>query len=349
MVMPKRLGQPQVFIGVDVSEQQLDAHLLPGNESLGLTHDARGIGRLVAWLASKAGPFVVGEATGGLEQRLARSLDQAGIVMAVVNHRAQQARRSVHAMAGASRRRRGRSVTLPALPGCWRSMPSGGLRPTRGTDRLDARCLALFAERMRPEPRAARTPEDGALAAIVLRRRQLVLIREAERNRRRRAGDPVLMGSLDAHLAWLGTEIERLDAAIAEQIERTESHRSRARLLASVPGLGHVSIAGLLALLPELGGLDGKAVASLAGLAPFARDSGLMKGHRTIWAVAPRSAPGSTTNAPLVVEQAHGSAIDLRDLERIARIEAYLDAKMQRLPTLLQQTRRAQPPATSAS
>ena len=62
-----------------------------------------------------------------------------------------------------------------------------------------------------------------------------------------------------------------------------ESHRSRARLLASVPGLGHVSIAGLLALLPELGGLDGKAVASLAGLAPFARDSGLMKGRRTIW------------------------------------------------------------------
>jgi transposase len=135
---------------------------------------------------------------------------------------------------------------------------------------------------MRPEPRAARTPEDEALAAIVLRRRQLVLIREAERNRRRRADDPVLMGSLNAHLDWLGTEIERLGAVIAERIEQTESHRSRARLLASVPGLGHVSIAGLLALLPELGGLDGKAIASLAGLAPFARDSGLMKGRRTI-------------------------------------------------------------------
>ncbi len=161
-------------------------------------------------------------------------------------------------------------------------MPSGGPRPTRGTDRLDARCLALFAERMRPEPRAARTPEDEALAAIVLRRRQLVLIREAERNRRRRAGDPVLMGSLDAHLDWLDTEIDRLGAVIAERIERTESHRSRARLLASVPGLGPITIAGLLALLPELGGLDGKAVASLAGLAPFARDSGLMKGRRTI-------------------------------------------------------------------
>ncbi len=85
MVMPKRLGQPQVFIGVDVSEQRLDAHLLPGSESLSLTHDARGIGRLVAWLASKAGPFVVLEATGGLEQRLARALGQAGIVVAVVN------------------------------------------------------------------------------------------------------------------------------------------------------------------------------------------------------------------------------------------------------------------------
>lgn len=250
--MTKRLGKPQTFVGVDVSEGRLDVHLLPEGESLSLSHDARSIGRLVAWLASKDRPLVVLEATGGLERMLVRALNRASIAVAVVNPR--------------QIREFARAAGLLAK-----------------TDRLDARVLALFAERMRPEPRAPRTPEDEALASLVLRRRQLVLAREAERNRRRRTGDATLLDSIDRHIAWLREEIEQLDAAIAEQVERSASCRDRAALLASVPGLGPVTIASLLALLPELGQRDHKAIASLAGVAPFARDSGLMKGRRTIW------------------------------------------------------------------
>ena len=251
--MTQSLGgqQPRTFVGVDVSEGRLDVHLLPAGERASFAHDPRGIGRLVAWLAATDRPLVAVEATGGLERPLVAALDRAALAVAVVNPR------QVRDFA--------RAAGLLAK-----------------TDRLDARALALFAERLRPQPRAARSGEDAALVALVLRRRQLVEAREAERNRRRRATDPTLLGSLDAHLGWLVQEIARLDAALAALVERTTAWRERARLLASVPGVGAVTAASLLALLPELGRLDAKAIASLAGLAPFARDSGLMKGRRTI-------------------------------------------------------------------
>ena len=151
------------------------------------------------------------------------------------------------------------------------------------TDRIDARMLALFAERVQPSPRAPRSAVDDALAALVLRRRQLVTIRDGERSRARRAHEPELIKSLDAHLAWLVAEIARLDDVIAARLAACAPQRQRADLLVSVPGIGRLTAASLLALMPELGDIDGKAVASLAGVAPFARDSGLMRGRRTIW------------------------------------------------------------------
>ena len=151
------------------------------------------------------------------------------------------------------------------------------------TDRLDARVLALFAERMRPAPRLPGSEADALLVGLVLRRRQLVVLRDGERNRRRRVADPALRRSLDDHLVWLEAEILTIEKALATRLEALADTRERATWLLSVPGIGSLTAASLLALLPELGRLDGKAIASLAGVAPFARDSGLMRGRRTIW------------------------------------------------------------------
>ena len=240
------------FCGVDVSERQLDVHLLPEGVGTSFAHTAAGIGRLVAWLASRERTLLVVEATGGLERGLVAALARAGIATAVVNPR------QIRDFA--------RAAGLLAK-----------------TDRLDARVLALFAERLRPEPRLPGSEADALLVGLVLRRRQLVVLRDAERNRRRRIAEPVLRRSLDDHLAWLAAEILTIEKALTARLETLANTRERATWLLSVPGIGSLTAASLLALLPELGRLDGKAIASLAGLAPFARDSGLMRGRRTIW------------------------------------------------------------------
>jgi transposase len=239
------------FCGVDVSERQLDVHLLPDGAGCSFAHTAAGIGRLVAWLASRERPLLVVEATGGLERALVAALCRAGIATAVVNPR------------------RIRDFARAA-----------GLLAK--TDRLDARVLGLFAERMRPPPRLPGSEADALLVGLVLRRRQLVVLRDAERNRRRRIAEPALRCSLDDHLAWLTAEIETIEAAMEARLEALAAYRERAALLTSVPGIGTLTAASLLALLPELGRIDGKAVASLGGVAPFARDSGLVRGRRTI-------------------------------------------------------------------
>ena len=250
--MTRTLGQGKGFVGVDVSEDWLDVHLLPSGEQAGFSRDRRGIARLLTWLASQERLLVVIEATGGLERRLTVSLEQAGIAVAVVNPR------QVRDFA--------RAAGLLAK-----------------TDRLDAYALALYGERLRPVPRPPRSAAAQALAALVLRRRQLAQLVEAEHNRARRTEEPAVLASIEAHLGWLQTAIAELEDQIDARLESNPAWQERAALLASAPGVGKVTVATLLGLLPELGQLDRRAVASLVGVAPFARDSGLMKGRRTIW------------------------------------------------------------------
>jgi transposase len=270
------LGDFQTFVGIDVSAGRLDVHLRPGGACAGFAHDGRGIGRLVAWIASHDRPLVVVEATGGLEHGLARSLDRAGVALAVINPR--QARDFAKAC---------------------------GLLAK--TDRIDARVLALFAERVQPPSRAPRAAPEQALAALVLRRRQLVTIRDGERSRARRGHEPELIKSLDAHLAWLAAEIARLDDVITARLAACAPQRQRADLLVSAPGIGRLTAVSLLALMPELGHLDSKAAASLAGVAPFARDSGVMRGRRTIW--GGRAAVRSALYMATLVASRHNSVI----------------------------------------
>ena len=250
--MSNNLGRFKGFVGVDVSEERLDACLLPGGERAAFSRDRRGIARLIAWLASQERLLVVVEATGGLERTLTVAFEQAGIAGAVVNPR------QVRDFA--------RAAGLLAK-----------------TDRLDAYALALYGERLRPVPRPPRSAADHALAALVLRRRQLAQLVEAERNRARRTDEPAVLASLEAHLGWLQTALAELEELIDARLARHPVWQERAALLASVPGVGKVTVSTLLALLPELGQLDRRAIAALVGVAPFARDSGLMKGRRTIW------------------------------------------------------------------
>lgn len=247
-----RTGQPREFIGVDISERRLDIHVSPVGVATTFAHDPGGIGRLLAWLATRSIGLVVLEATGGLERRLVDGLHAAGLQVAVVNPR------QIRDFA--------RAAGLLAK-----------------TDRLDARVLATFAERMRPRPSPARSAAQQALRGLVLRRRQLAEVVQAEHHRHRRCQEAELRRSLELHLAWLDEEIGRIEALIEQPVGALPDGRPRAGLLASVPGVGRVTVTTLLALLPELGRLDGKAIASLTGTAPFARDSGLMRGKRTVW------------------------------------------------------------------
>jgi transposase len=252
MVMRKSLAQVESFVGVDISERWLDVRLLPQDERAGFSRDRRGIARLIAWLASKGRLLVVVEATGGLERGLRAALAQAGIALALVNPR------KVRDFA--------RAAGLLAK-----------------TDRLDAWALALYGERMRPPPSPARAAADQALAALVLRRRQLAQLLEAERNRARRTEETTVLASIEAHLDWLQTALAALEEQIEQRLASTPVWCAKAGLLGSVPGVGTVTVGTLIGLLPELGQLDRRAIASLVGVAPFARDSGLMKGRRTIW------------------------------------------------------------------
>jgi transposase len=245
----EQLGE---FVGVDVSERRLDVHVAPDGVVAAFAHDPAGIGRLLAWLATRSVALIVVEATGGLERRLVGGLHAAGLQVAVVNPR--QVREFARA---------------------------AGLLAK--TDRLDARALATFAERMRPRPSLARPAAQQAPGDLVLRRRQLAEVVQAEHHRRRRCQEAELRRSLELHLAWLEEEIGRIEALIERAVVNLPDGRARAGLLASVPGVGRVTVATLLALLPELGQLDGKAIASLTGTAPFARDSGSMRGRRTVW------------------------------------------------------------------
>src|SRR2546422_7778169 len=150
------------------------------------------------------------------------------------------------------------------------------------TDRLDAQILAHFAEVMRPVPRPLPDEETQALSAIVARRRQLLEMLTAEKNRLSAAAKPVRK-SLRAHISWLEREVAHTDNDLTRTIHASPVWREKDDLLQSTPGVGPVLSTTLLAGLPELGRLDRKQIAALVGVAPLNRDSGTLRGKRTVW------------------------------------------------------------------
>jgi transposase len=239
------------FVGIDVSKRRLDVHSRPSGESSTIDYDDGNVAALAERLTALEPALVVLEATGGMEVRLAAALAAAGLPVAIVNPR------QVRAFARATGR-------------------------LAKTDRLDAAAIARFAEAVRPPVRPLPDEATRHLGALVARRRQLLEMLVAERNRRH-AADPALHGRIDAHLGWLEgalAEIERdLDGAVRE----SAVWRAKEGLLRSVPGVGPVSARTLLAELPELGSLTRRQAAALVGVAPFSRDSGATRGRRTVW------------------------------------------------------------------
>src|SRR4051812_46016738 len=239
------------FVGIDVSKHRLDVHARPSGESFTIGHDDEGVAALVERLAALAPTLVVLEATGGLEVRLAAALAAAGLPVAVVNPR------RVRAFARATGR-------------------------LAKTDRLDAATIARFAEAVRPPVRPLPDEATRHLGALVARRRQLLEMLVAERNRRH-AADPALHEGIDAHLRWLGEALAGIERDLDAAVRESAAWRAKEELLRSVPGVGPVSARTLLAELPELGSLTRRQAAALVGVAPFSRDSGKMRGKRAIW------------------------------------------------------------------
>lgn len=242
---------PTVYVGIDVAKDRLDVHILPSGEALALSNDDAGLLRLTTLLASLPPALVVLEATGGYEARLAADLAAAGLSLAVVNPR------QVRDFARATGR-------------------------LAKTDRIDAALIALFAERIRPEPRPLPDAQAQALAELVARRRQVVEMIVMEGNRRRCVRNPKVRTAIDATLAMLRAQLAGLDADIEGAVQASPLWRATEDLLTSVPGIGGVTARTLIAELPELGHLDRRSLAALVGVAPINRDSGQQRGHRAI-------------------------------------------------------------------
>jgi transposase len=245
------MSETQLFVGVDVSKARLDVAIRPSGDTLTVLHDEVGIAGLVTRLHAWQPAAVVLEATGDLESAVVSALAAAGLPVHVVNPR--QVREFARA--------------------------TGRLAKT---DALDAQILAQFAEVLHPVPRPLPDEATQALSAVLTRRRQLIEMLTAEKNRLSHAR-PALRKRIEAHIEWLTSELRRGDADLDTAIRHSPVWREQDDLLQSMPGVGPGLSRTMLAELPELGALSSKQLAALVGVAPHNRDSGTLRGKRTIW------------------------------------------------------------------
>lgn len=243
-----------MFVGIDVAKAELVVAHRPGTTVWTTGNDAKGVGALVGRLQAAPPELIVIEATGGYETLCVAALAAAGLPVVVVNPR------QVRDFAKST----------------------GQLAKT---DRIDAHVLALFGERVRPEVRPLPDAAARDLEALVTRRRQLIEMLQAERNRLGQTlGRPakLVRQSLKKHIVYLERELAMTNTDLEHLVRESPSWRERDDLLQSVPGIGPVVSRTLLAELPELGRLDRRAIAKLVGVAPMSRDSGVWRGRRSI-------------------------------------------------------------------
>jgi transposase len=241
----------RVFVGVDVAKKSWDVHLLPSGKSMKLVAGESGLSKLRAELATLGSCLIVMEASGGYERELAADLVAAGHAVAVVNPR--QVRDFAR-----------------------------GVGKLAKTDPLDAAVLARFAEVVRPRPLEKLPEKQAELDALVTRRRQLVELRTMEKNRLGQTSLKPAQKSVVRLLDAIRKQIRDVDKLILKLIESHDDWRTTAEVVQSVPGVGPVTGATLVAELPELGRLDRQAIAALVGVAPYNNDSGPHVGQRAI-------------------------------------------------------------------
>jgi transposase len=240
-----------MFVGIDVAKDRLDVHVRPAGERFVVARDGEGIEELARRLNAVTPTLVVLEATGGFETVVAAGLAAAGLPVAVVNPR--QIRDFARATARLAK-----------------------------TDTLDAAVIAHFAEAVNPPVRLLADPQQRLLGELMARRRQLIEMMVAEGNRRRLLTARRALKSVDRVLAVLKAQLEEIDHDIDIAVRGTPAWREAEDLLISVPGIGHKIARTLIAEMPELGRLDRRQIAALTGVAPFNRDSGTLRGRRTI-------------------------------------------------------------------
>ena len=242
---------PSPFVGIDVAKADLVVAVRPTGERWLVANDDAGVTQLVRRLRRLAPVLVVLEATGGYERAAVAAL--AAVRMAVVVANPRQVRDFARA--------------------------TGQLAKT---DAIDADTLALFAERIRPEPRPV--PDDAArtLDGLLTRRRQVLDMLVAERNRLTHAL-PAIRRDITQHIRWLERRLDDVDQDLDRTIRSSPVWRAQENLLRSTPGVGPVVSRTLIGDLPELGALTRKQIAALVGVAPLARDSGTLTGRRLVW------------------------------------------------------------------
>jgi transposase len=240
-----------VFVGIDVSKARLDVHIEPSGEAFFVSHDLEGLADLIARLHGLSAQIVALEATGGFETVAAGQMAAAGLPVVVVNPA------QVRAFANAVGQR-------------------------AKTDPIDAAVIARFVQAVRPEVRSLPDEATQGLADLVGRRRQILQMLTAEKQRLGRACAPALKKSLQRLIRALQRELDQVDGDIELAVRSSPIWRRKEDLLQSAPGVGKVVARTMLAELPELGRLDRRQIAALAGLAPYTRQSGQWRGRSFI-------------------------------------------------------------------
>jgi transposase len=239
------------YVGIDVSKDRLDVHVRPSGEAFAVSRDGKGLEELVERLRAVTPTLIAVEATGGFETIVAAALAGAHLPLAVVNPA--QVRHFAQALGKRAK-----------------------------TDPIDAAVIAVFAEAVKPEPRAIPDAEARLLGELVARRRQIIEMLGAERQREKRADNVRVRKSLARLIKMLVKELSEIDGDVGTLVRSSPAWREKEDLLISFPGIKHILARTFLAEMPELGELDRHEIASLAGVAPFTRQSGRWKGKSMI-------------------------------------------------------------------
>ena len=245
------MEQAPTYVGIDVAKAKVDVAVRPTGRKWTILYDDSGVRELVSQMEEMRPALVVLEASGGLELPLVAALAAAALPVVVVNPR--QVRDFARA--------------------------TGTLAKT---DALDATVLAHFADAVRPSVRPLRDAETQVLSSLAARRHQVTTMLVSEKNRLGAAISAV-RPRIEVHIAWLEQELKDLDQGLRETLRSSPVWREKDDLLRTVPGVGEQISLTLLAQLPELGALDRRQIAALVGVAPFNRDSGALRGTRTVW------------------------------------------------------------------